>query len=795
MRIPLSWMKEYIHLKLSPAEIDKMMTMIGLEVEGIESSKLSFSGVVVAKVTDVKKHPNADQLCLATVTDGKEVLEVVCGAKNAYVGMKTAFAPIGAVLKGDDGKEFKIKRSKIRGVESPGMLCSGGDLQISQDDDGILDLPQHLKEGTLLSDLYSDTIIEVGLTPNLSHCSSVYGVARELSAATGLPLHPPAISFQEGDEPISNAINVTISDPKACPRYTCRLIKGVKVGPSPEWLRARIEQCGLRSVNNVVDATNYVLMELGHPLHAFDYNLLQGAAIVVRKAAEGEPFTTLDNKERILTRDDLVICDSSRPIALAGIMGGLNSEVSLQTTDVLIESAYFDPVTIRKTSKRQGLQTDSSKRFERGTDPNNLLMALNRVTMLIQQVAGGQVCGGVMDLAAREFPEKVIRCRLSRVHQVLGIPISQGEIESIFQKLQFHLHWEGQEVLIVQVPTYRVDISSEIDLIEEIARFYGYDNIPRQGGRFISSKIPNAPIYLFEKEVQGRLIGEGLQEFLTCDLIGPSILNIVQDKTMPPEAVVTVLNPTSVEQSILRTSLLPGLLQVVKYNVDHQIHNISGFEIGRIHFKDGEQYKEQSVVGIILSGKSTPHHWDKKPSDYDFFDMKGIVDNFLKELGISNQEYKNLGIETFHSGRQASVFVNKLEVGSLGEIHPAILRRLDVPQRIFFAEFDLHDLIRIAKPLEKVKKLPVYPASERDWTVTVQDAITLENLLTAINEIRAPLLDTVSLLDVYSSEKLGKGLKNLTLRFVYRDLERTLSQEEVDNEHQNLVAGVAKKLQ
>lgn len=793
MLIPLSWLKEYIQINATPSEIAKMLTMAGMEVDNLTTIGGNFEGVVVGKVLSVEKHPNADKLTVAQVTDGQETFQVVCGAPNCRAGIKTAFARIGATLKDEKGL-FSIKKSKLRGVDSSGMLCAADELGLNGDSAGIMELPQELKEGTSLKDLYSDSIFEISLTPNLAHCFSVFGIARELSAVAGAPLKQPKFEIKETGNAIEDDIRLTIRDAEACPRYACRMIKDVKVAPSPDWLKTRLEQAGLRSVNNVVDATNYVLLELGHPLHAFDYDQIDGKQVIVRKAEEGEKLTTLDGKERILTKDDLVICDNAKPLALAGVMGGENSEVTEKTQNILLESAYFDPVTIRKTSKRFGIQSDASKRFERGTDPNNIIQALNRAAMLIVQLAGGAISTHFIDATEKEFPEAMISCRLDRVNQLLGLSLSQGELESIFQRLGFQYFWEAQNVLKVCVPTYRVDIKKEIDLIEEVARLYGYDNIPRRNSPYNGSNLAHAPIYLFERKVQDSLIGEGLQEFLTCDLIGPTLINVVQDFSVPSESVVNVLNPTSVEQSVLRTSLLPGLLQVVKYNYDHQNHHIGGFEIGRVHFKEGTQYKEQSVVAIVLSGKAKTEHWDEKNRDYDFFDLKGIVENLLLELNIDKPVFKNLGLTTFHNGRQASVYVNGLEVGSLGEIHPAILRRLDVPQRILFAEFNLHDLIQIAKPKEKMKSLSIYPSSERDWTVTINRKVPFTDILNFINEASSKYLEKVSLLDIYRNEKLGSDFQNMTFRFIYRDSTKTIEQETVEKEHLNLVNYVTNKL-
>lgn len=643
-----------------------------------------------------------------------------------------------------------------------------------------------------------DSLYEVSLTPNLGHCASLIGIARELSAATGKAVCVPRIVVKEdSNEQIAQQARVEIKDKKGCPRYTCRLIKDVVIGPSPEWLQRRLEACGMRSVNNVVDVVNYVVMELGHPLHAFDYDTLEGRELVVRSAVDGERFVTLDEKERLLADGDILICDKTKPVALAGIMGGLNSEVSDRTRNVLLESAYFRPGTIRKTSKRLGLATDASKRFERGCDPNQLIKALDRAAMLLQEIAGGSVVSGVIDVSSESFPERHVTCRLSRINHLLGTQLGVSEVETIFKRLALPAHWNGQDVFNVVVPTYRVDIKEEVDLIEEVARIYGFENIEKSVGRpfYQASSIPHTPAFLFEREVRERLIAEGLQEFVTCDLIGPTLTAIVKENLMPEDAIVRVLNPTSIEQSILRTSLLPGLLQVAKYNEDHQSHDISGFEIGRIHFKEGENYKEQTVVGILLMGKSRPHYWGDKPCEVDFFDLKGLIENVLDELNVKNISFKVSDYPTLHSGRQASVFVNELEIGSLGEVHPSIVRRLDVPQRIYFAELSLQDLIQVRQAEQKMEPLPIYPSSDRDWTVTLPETTPIESLFSAIRGLGSSLLEEVSLIDIYRSDKLGAGLKNVTFHFVYRDREKTIEQEAVDAEHKRIIEEVMRRIE
>lgn len=796
MKLSLNWLQDYIQLNIPTVDIAKALTGAGLEVEGIEVLSGGFDGVVVAEVLSTEKHPDADKLCIAQVSDGKETVQVVCGGANCRAGLRTALARVGATLTDDRGEKFKIKKSKLRGVESSGMLCSAKEIHFSKEDQpGIIEFDSTLPLGTDLATLLTDTIIEIGLTPNLWHCNSVVGVARELSAALQEPMVLPAITIQEEQSlHTPGLIRVEILDEKRCPRYACRVIKDVKVGPSPDWMQRRLSASGIRPINNIVDITNYVFLEMGQPLHAFDYDRVAGQKIIVRTAKEGETFVTLDDKLRNLRAEDLLICDNEKAIAIAGVMGGKNSEVNNETKHVLLEAAYFCPKSIRKTSKRLGLQTDSSKRFERGADPNAVLWALDRAAMLMQQIAGGRVAQTPLDIKKQSFPEKIVGCRLNRVNELLGTKLGVSEVESFFKRLGFSYSWDGVDKVLVKVPTYRVDIIDEIDLIEEAARVYGYDNIDKKPPVYHNSNIPHAPIFLFEREVRECLLKEGLQEFLTCDLIGPSLIDLVGGDSLNLEPV-KVMNPISIEQSVLRTSLMPGLLNLVKYNFDHQNHSISGFEIGRIHFKAGDQYKEQAVVGLVLSGCAQQHAWYAKEREYDFFDLKGIVENFLKELRIPNVTFQQIQLKTLHTGRQAGVFVGSLEVGSIGEIHPAIIRRLDIPQRIYFAEFNLHDLLSVRKADYRMRDIPVYPGSERDWTITINEKITVQSLLDQIKSLASSLLKEVFLLDIYRSEKLGPDVKNVTLRFIYRDDQKTLSQEAVDTEHTRITKEIITNLE
>ncbi len=791
MRIPYSWLEKCIPLShLRAEEIAKILTQAGLEVDSIEVTETNFEGVVVGKVLETHRHPNADKLAVASVSDGEKIYQVVCKASNCRAGLKTAFAKVGAVIgKGDAA--LTIKEANLRGVESFGMLCAEDELGLSEKSDGIMEISEEIAEGTPLKDLYSDLYFNISLTPNLSHCTSIFGAARELSALLKLPLNLPEIALQEANESIEDFLVVCVSEKELCPRYCSRLIRNVKVAPSPAWLRERIEKCGLRSVNNVVDVTNYILLECGHPLHAFDFDRLEGRQIVVRRANEGEAILSLDGKQRILNESMLVIADSKKPVAIAGVMGSANSEVTEQTVNIALEAAYFEPMAVRKTSKQLNLQTDASKRFERGTDPNQLPFVLDRAAALIKQVAGGEVAAGMIEVKAKEFPQTILFCRLDKINSIIGRAFSRGEVEEIFGALGFQARWDGVGQFAVWIPTYRCDIKGEIDLIEEVARLYGYDNIPRIEVLHPTSSLTSAPAYEFEKKIRSAFVEEGLQEFITCDLVGPALLNMLQDDLTSNASLIHVLNPTSIEQSILRTSLLPGLLQVVKHNFDHQNKSLAGFEVGRIHFRNGDDIQEQPVVGIILAGQTAPCHFDSKERSFDFYDLKGIIENVLDLCGIDERRFENLNLPTLHSGRQASVFIGSLELGSLGEVHPSVQRKLDVPTRLFFAEFNLQEMMKVAKHKAKIAPLAVYPCSDRDWTLTVSEAVPFAKLMELIRAASCAFLEEVTLKDIYKSEKLGQGNQNITLRFVYRDPHKTIEQSVVDAEHQRLIRSVA----
>jgi phenylalanyl-tRNA synthetase beta chain len=633
-------------------------------------------------------------------------------------------------------------------------------------------------------------VMEIGLTPNLIHCANIRGMARELAAVTGEAIHLPKYTFIEKKEgSITHEISVTVEDPEDCPRYACRLINGVHVAPSPSWLRERIEQCGLRSVNNVVDITNLVLLEFGHPLHAFDFDKLEGKQIFVRKAHKEEVITTLDGISRYPSLETLLICDGKKPVAIAGIMGSSETEVSYQTTSILLESAYFEPSQIRRASKRMELHSEASYRFERGCDPNGVLEALDRATAWICEIAGGIAVQGHIDVLAHPFPMASVSCRLSRINQILGTRLSVSEVETIFRRLNFVIEHTAEDQITLKIPTYRVDIHKEIDLIEEVARMYGFDAIKKNEKAFYrTGNLSHSPEYLFTRRIRNHLLREGLQECLTCDLISPTQASWISTDTFPTRTLIKLLNPQSMDQSVMRPSLLPGLLSIIRDNEDHGIESTCGFEVGRVHFTAKEKYLEPPVAAIFLTGKRTPEHWETKSPSVDFFDLKGILENLLAGLKIFNFHFAPSSYENFHPGRQAILFLDHVEAGILGEVHPSTIKQAGLKHPVYYAEINLQDVQPFIPHEMRMTPLSHYPASTRDWTITISDSTPVGNLLDAIANVSSPLLESYTLQSpIYKSAELGADMKNVTIRFVYRDHHKTVSQAEVEQEHSRII--------
>ncbi|MCH9632732.1 MAG: Phenylalanine--tRNA ligase beta subunit [Chlamydiae bacterium] len=791
MQFSLKWLQDFFKSPLSSNQLEERLTSAGLEVDAITEKKAPFEGVVVALVKETRPHPDADRLCIATVFDGKQNLQVVCGAKNCREGLITALAPIGSILIDKSGKKHKMKLGVLRGVESNGMLLSPEELGFDEKSEGIIELTGEFEIGSSLKALFEDEILEISFTPNLGHAMSHLGIARETACHFELPYQVKELApIKASNFKTDDHFKVKINDNEHCPIYGCRLIKNIKIGPSPVWLKSRLEACGLKSINNVVDATNYILHEIGQPLHAFDADLIAGSQINIEQSKKELTIETLDGVERKIPKGTLLISDIEKPIALAGIIGGANSQVSEKTTHILLEAAHFTPRLIRKVSKNIGLYTEASKHFERGVDPSMVSTALDRATALILESSSGDASVENYITAFDPIVEKVLSCRCSQINKLLGTQISTEEITKIFKRLEFTINKVNEDLIELKVPTYRNDINLEVDLIEEVARVYGLDKIHTQSAPYSFSELEDGPHYQLEQKLHPLLQQAGLQEVITCDLISPE-MNQLQENS---DKCIAALNYMSKEQSILRTSLLSNHLQILKHNQDHQNLNIHVYEMGKTYLKKGDCFEEEEKLALTLTGRNTPYHWTAKDDKLDFFHLKGIIENLLAPLHTSSIQYSKSDLNTFHPGIQAQITIDNVVIGSFGEIHPSILRKVGLKQPVFFAEILLSPLIPISlKPLE-LKPIAQFPASERDWTFTCLDELEIGHLIQAITSISSRLLKDVFLLDLYQSEKIGVDKKNVTLRFVYRNDKKTISFEAVEIEHARITSDVQEKM-
>lgn len=766
------WLKQYIPLPKDMESILKRLIFFGLEVESIQKREIDITFLRIAQIIESKSHPNADRLTLCTVQTKENTYRIVCGAKNFKDGDKAILALPGAELK--DG--LKIKENKIRGEVSQGMLCSEVELGLAEASEGILILPPETSLNDNMEKVLGlgQTIFELNITPNRPDCLSFLGVARELSAILGKPVQYPKIAFKEGKTKISQKVKVKLQDYKKCNRYMARFIEGVKVCPSPKWLRDALKSIGQRSINNIVDVTNFVLMEWGQPLHAFDFNTIEEGTVVVRSAKEGEIIVTLDGQKQSLSLDDLLICDSQKPLALAGIMGGSACEVSQTTTNILLESAYFDPKTIRKTSKRLGLSSESSKRFEKGVDMEGLKKALDRAAQLMAQVSGGTVAQGIIDCYPRKFTHRNAGLTVSRLKQYLGYSLSPTEIKNSLTSLGFRLKSFSKEKFIFKVPSYRVDINHEVDLIEDIARLRGYDKIPTQehkGRFFLEQKIASASI---ETHVKTLLTGAGLTEVVNYSFCSPLDLK----KIRWTKEVLRLQNPLGEEYSIMRPSLVPALLKNLFFNLSHQNDRIQIFELRPVFDEKGNQRK---ILAGLISGTRKSIQWDSKEQELDFYDLKAIAASFFEAMHLNCVFKKDESIPSYYHPLWASQILIRCEkVGFLGKIHPDVEEAFDLRKSAFVFEIEFDTLEKIVKELKVLyQPLPKFPAVKRDLSLLLSQDVSYEKVYQTIQKAGENLLKDIQLFDLYEKEPIPKGYKSFTFALIYQSLDRTLTDAEV----------------
>ncbi|HBA89099.1 MAG TPA: phenylalanine--tRNA ligase subunit beta [Geobacter sp.] len=796
MIVTYNWIKEFVDCDLPPAELSHLLTMLGLEVERMETIGGEMDDVVVAQVVEKNQHPNADKLSLCKVDSGKEIVTVVCGAQNFKAGDKVALAQIGATLPGD----FKIKRSKIRGEESCGMLCSEKELALSLESAGIMILPEDFRLGTPLFDALGtkDTVFEIGLTPNRADCLSVVGVAREIAAKLGNKVHYPGLEVPEDGAPIETIASVTINAPDLCPRYTARHITGCTLAESPAWLSNRLRAAGIRSINNIVDVTNYVLLEYGHPLHAFDFKLLAGGKIVVAAAADGEKFVTLDGQERELNSSDLTIRDGEKGVALAGIMGGGNSEIGEGTTEVLLESAYFNPSAIRKTSKRLGIHTESSHRFERGTDVAGLTRALDRAAALIAELSGGKIAKGVIDVYPQPIEPRVITARVPRINAVSGLSLTDAQVKDIFQRLEFEVTETETCVFQVRVPLFRVDLEREIDLVEEVVRLNGFEKVqatlPRAS---VFSDLPSDALRLAAR-VKDLLVSQGLSEVINYSFVAPSSCDrILLGEDDFRRKGVPLLNPLSDELSVMRTTLLPGLLETAVKNISVRTMSLRIFEMRRIYLpvQDKELLDEPLYVSALLTGNREPEGWNQAKGEIDFFDVKGIVENVLADLNVTSASYSAEQLDPYyHPGKACRVMCGNRQLGSFGELHPTVQENYGIASPLYYLELNFGALIGARKKQGTAQVPSRFPSTFRDIALLLPLETPVADVVSCVNGVKAAELEGVEIFDLYTGGNIPAGQKSIAIRVRYGSKERTLTDDEVTRLHQRVTDALVKKL-
>ncbi|MGV3761733.1 phenylalanine--tRNA ligase subunit beta [Parapedobacter sp.] len=791
MNISYTWLKDFIQTDLTPTELSAILTDIGLEVESldvVERVPGGLEGLVIGEVKTCSQHPNADRLKVTTVDIGAdEPLHIVCGAPNVAAGQRVVVATVGTTVHPINGEPFKINKSKIRGEASEGMICAEDEIGLGAGHDGIMVLDASAPIGTPASTFFGlqdDYVFEIGLTPNRADAASHLGVARDVAAFLRSGYRMPDVSAFAAER--AQPLPVTVEDTVACPRYTSLTISGVQVGESPKWLRERLIAIGVRPINNVVDVTNYVLHELGQPLHAFDADRLAGDKVIVRHAKADESFVTLDGVARKLHPEDLMICDAEKPLCIAGVFGGMDSGVTESTTRVFLESAYFNPVSVRKTSKRHGLKTDASFRFERGTDPEITVLALKRAALLITEFAGGQISTAVSDHYPNPAQPFTFDVRFDGIRRLVGKAIPDGEIKTIIEALGIAVVAETDGVLTVQVPRYKVDVTREVDMVEEVLRIYGYNNI--EIGRQIKASLNTSPKpdkEVVQNQVADLLIGNGFREILSNSLTK-------FDYADEPERAVRILNPLSTDLDTLRQSLLFSMLEAMAYNQKRKHADLKFYEFGHTYRLDGEGYRERQHLAVAVTGNRLPQQWNHAGKPVSFYDIKAAVDAILRRLNISGWQESDVPASHYDYGvsyeRGGNVLV------SFGAVSRPILAKADVAGDVYYADFDWGAILKaIRKNKITYREVAKYPAVQRDLSLLVDTDVTFGMLKRIAERTERKLIKAISVFDVYKGDKLPVGKKSYALHFVLQDDEKTLADKQIDAIVKKLIANFEKE--
>lgn len=790
MKISYSWLKQFIQTNKTPQEISLILTDIGLEVESLEKVQPvvgGLEGLVIGHVVECVQHPNADRLRVTKVdVGGDELLQIVCGAPNVGAGQKVVVATVGTTVYPNDGEPFKINQSKIRGEVSQGMICAEDEIGLGASHAGIMVLPEDTQIGIAAKSYFKmddDFMFEIGLTPNRADAASHLGVARDLAAYLRSTYQMPDVSaFKVANENLN--IQVKVEDTDACPRYSSLTISGVTVQSSPDWLKDKLKVIGIRPINNIVDVTNYVLHELGQPLHAFDAGQIKGKQVIVKKCAEGTPFTTLDDVERKLSADDLMICNAEEPMCIAGVFGGKNSGVSEQTTTIFLESAYFNAVSVRKTSKRHNLKTDASFRFERGTDPEITVIALKRAALLIQEVAGGEISSEIADFYPVKANPFDVAVSYANIIKLIGQDIPQEEIKAIILALGIEVVAETTEGLSLKVPTYKVDVTRECDITEEVLRIYGYNNI------HIPTKV-NASLAFTEKPNK-----ENIQNLIADLLTANGFLEIWCNSltrasfSKKPEEAVQILNPLSSDLNVMRQSLLLPALESVAYNQNRKNADLKFYEFGKTyHLIDGK-YIEKPRLLVLITGAKQSEQWNHLTKPVTFYNLKAVVDGIIGRMGIANYQTEEVKDENFAFGLK--YFRGDKALVTFGTVTAGDRKQTDVDKEVFYADFDWAALLDSVKKNRVVnKEVPKYPAVRRDLSMLVDQQVTFDQLKTIAFKSEKKYVKNVQVFDVYEGDKLPEGKKSYALNFTLQDDEQTLTDKQIDAIMQKIIHNLA----
>ncbi|SHF69387.1 phenylalanine--tRNA ligase subunit beta [Dysgonomonas macrotermitis] len=814
MNISYNWLKDFVDFDLTPEEVSNALTSIGLEtggVEEIETVKGGLEGLVIGEVLTCVDHPNSDHLHVTTVNvGGEQPLQIVCGAPNVAAGQKVVVALVGTKLYSGE-ESFTIKKSKIRGEESFGMICAEDEIGIGTSHDGIIVLPADASVGTLAKDYYnikSDYILEVDITPNRVDAASHFGVARDFAAylkQNGNPseLRRPSVDDFKTDS-ATKGVEVKVENTEACPRYTGVTIAGVTVKESPDWLKDRISLIGLRPINNVVDITNYVLHELGHPLHAFDKKYISGGTVYVKTLPEGTKFTTLDEVEHALSERDLMICNDKEGMCIGGVFGGLKSGVTETTTDVFLECAYFDPTWVRKTARRHGLNTDSSFRFERGADPNDTLYVLKRAALLIQEVAGGTIVGDIQDVYPQKIENKTVELSFSKVNTLIGKEIPKETVKSILSSLEVEVKGESTDSLILSIPTYRVDVTRNVDVIEDILRVYGYNNV--EIGDSLKSNLsyqtPTDRSYDLQNLISEQLTGAGFMEIMNNSLTKEAYYS--DSTTYPDSACVRLLNPLSTDLNVMRQTLLFGGLESIAYNRNRKSNNLRMYELGNCYYFDGNkkdaekplnEYSEEFHLGLWLCGDTINNSWAAQEEKASVYHLKGYVENVLLRLGISQEAYEYEQFSNDIYSAALTIKTHKRVLGTLGVVAKKLLKQTDVNTEVYFAELNWDALMKeIKKHKVTFSEISKYPSVKRDLALLLDKNVLFEQIEKIAYKSERKLLKDVSLFDVYEGKNLPDGKKSYAVNFVIQDDEKTLTDKQIDTIMQKIQKSLEQEL-